>query len=404
MIRGLRTLRYAVIALILIVVVWKFGASNANMSVPSYLKTSKPAAAVDHANAGLESAKKPVKEENLPEVALINRENATFVTLARNDDLWSLVGSIRQVEDRFNHKYHYDWVFLNDDEFTDEFKQVTTVFVSGKTHYGKIPKEHWGYPQFIDKQKAADTREKMRQDGIIYGHSESYRHMCRFESGFFWRNPALDQFKYYWRVEPHIKLTCDVDEDPFKYMRENNKTYGFTISLYEYEPTIMTLWETVKGFMKEYPHLLHKNNAMKFISDNEGENYNLCHFWSNFEIGDLDFWRGEAYRTFFDYLDHAGGFFYERWGDAPVHSIAAALLLDKNQIHFFDQIGYWHVPFQSCPVNAGDRLKHRCICPDDDSMAPDQRNIFTFRGYSCTKRWYTMLDKQLPKGWMDHSN
>ena len=33
--------------------------------------------------------------------------------------------------------------------------------------------------------------------------------------------------------------------------------------------------------------------------------------WSNFEIGDLRFWRGEAYSKYFDHLDHAGGFYYE---------------------------------------------------------------------------------------------
>lgn len=33
--------------------------------------------------------------------------------------------------------------------------------------------------------------------------------------------------------------------------------------------------------------------------------------WSNFEIGDLDFWRGEAYSKFFEFLDSKGGFYYE---------------------------------------------------------------------------------------------
>ena len=41
----------------------------------------------------------------------------------------------------------------------------------------------------------------------------------------------------------------------------------------------------------------------------------LTHFptsvWSNFEIGDLDFWRGEAYSKFVDFLDSKGGFYYE---------------------------------------------------------------------------------------------
>ena len=54
--------------------------------------------------------------------------------------------------------------------------------------------------------------------------------------------------------------------------------------------------------------------------------YNLCHFWSNFEIGNLNFFRNESYETFFQYLDHTGGFYYERWGDAPVHTIGLKIL------------------------------------------------------------------------------
>jgi alpha 1,2-mannosyltransferase len=74
----------------------------------------------------------------------------------------------------------------------------------------------------------------------------------------------------------------------------------------------------------------------------------------------MDFWRGPAYSAFFQYLEATGGFYYEvymrfiydtriltcvqRWGDAPVHSIAAGIFLPRNQIHFFDEIGYEHPP------------------------------------------------------------
>jgi Glycolipid 2-alpha-mannosyltransferase len=33
--------------------------------------------------------------------------------------------------------------------------------------------------------------------------------------------------------------------------------------------------------------------------------------WSNFEIADMDFWRGPAYTDFFNFLDATGGFYYE---------------------------------------------------------------------------------------------
>lgn len=163
--------------------------------------------------------------------------------------------------------------------------------------------------------------------------------MCRFESGFFFLHELLQDYEYYWRVEPSIKLFCDIDYDVFKFMKEKNKKYGFTLSLYEYIETIPTLWESTKNFMKDHPEHIHKDNAMEFLSDDGGDTYNKCHFWSNFEVGNLDFWRSPAYRDFFNKLDQDGGFFYERWGDAPVHSIAAGLLLSKDELHFFNDIG-----------------------------------------------------------------
>ena len=33
--------------------------------------------------------------------------------------------------------------------------------------------------------------------------------------------------------------------------------------------------------------------------------------WSNFEIANMEFWRGEVYTKYFEYLDSKGGFYYE---------------------------------------------------------------------------------------------
>jgi len=46
-----------------------------------------------------------------------------MVMLARNSDLDNAVRSVRRTQDRFNDKFHYPWVFLNEEPFTDEFKQ-----------------------------------------------------------------------------------------------------------------------------------------------------------------------------------------------------------------------------------------------------------------------------------------
>lgn len=319
------------------------------------------------------------------------RMNATFVTLARNSDLWEIARSIRQVEDRFNRKFNYDWVFLNDKPFDDSFKKVTTALVSGKTHYGEIPKEHWSFPPHIDQDRARKVREDMAERKIIYGDSISYRHMCRFESGFFFQQPLMLNYEWYWRVEPSIELFCDINYDAFKFMADNKKKYSFVLSLYEYVETIPTLWDSVKKFMKNHPEHIAQGNSMAYLSDDGGDTYNHCHMWSNFEIGNLNWLRSKAYTDYFNTLDQDGGFFYERWGDAPVHSIAAGLLLKKEEIHFFNDIAYYHVPFTHCPTGEKTRLDLKCHC--------DPKNNFDWKGYSCTSRFFDINGIAKPEGY-----
>lgn len=87
--------------------------------------------------------------------------------------------------------------------------------------------------------------EEMEAKGILYGGSLSYRHMCRFNSGFFYRLDVMQKYDYYWRVEPcesqlslflnvDTEHYCDLYYDPFKFMRDNNKKYGWVMALYEF--------------------------------------------------------------------------------------------------------------------------------------------------------------------------
>ncbi|KAI0668151.1 nucleotide-diphospho-sugar transferase [Trametes maxima] len=290
------------------------------------------------------------------------RANAVMLMLARNSDLADAMVSVGELEERFNKRFGYPWVFLNEVPFTDEFKEKISALISGPVSFGLIPSEDWYQPSWIDEEKASANRAQMVAENVIYGGSVSYRNMCRFNSGFFYRHPLVRPYKWYWRVEPNVHFSCDVDYDPFVYMEDNDKLYGFTITLYEWPKTVATLWDAVKEFTEKNPQHLAPNNSMKYLSGDGGANYNMCHFWSNFEIANMELWRGEAYSKFFEHLESKGGFYYERWGDAPVHSIGAGLFARKDQIHFFDDIGYQHHPFQHCPRNAAVRRAKNCSC------------------------------------------
>lgn len=185
-------------------------------------------------------------------------------------------------------------------------------------------------------------------------------------------------------------------------LQENSLKYGFVITILELPNTIPSLWNATQTFVRENPKFIPEKNLMPFVTAPDGT-YNLCHFWSNFEIGDLNFFRSQAYQKYFDHLDRysvekclivmriiaeikikaykcmqgptlssavkvtdlpfpakeiavaafervllqvlvrnltsggpfacrKGGFYLERWGDAPVHSLAVAMLLNSSEV------------------------------------------------------------------------
>lgn len=65
-----------------------------------------------------------------------NRANAIIVILCRNADLADIRHTLAQFEKRFNAYYKYPYMFLNDADFTQEFRDLTKSMTSSKTFYG----------------------------------------------------------------------------------------------------------------------------------------------------------------------------------------------------------------------------------------------------------------------------
>ncbi|KAI8071392.1 nucleotide-diphospho-sugar transferase [Gongronella butleri] len=328
-----------------------------------------------------------------------DRVKACFVILARNQDAIKMKLAVRSLEDRFNHKFHYPYVFLNDEPFSEEFIKMAKDVISSKAEFGLIPLEGtpeaqnmtwWGYPPHIDLDKAREGREFMMKlpQPPAYAINEVYRHMCRFQSGFFFRHELLKKYDYYWRVEPHVEFTCDIDYDLFQFMSDNKIKYGFNIGLYENLYSVPSLWKETKKFLEKHPEMAKWDNdsMTKLVTNEDMESYSGCHFWSNFEIAALDVFRNDRYIEYFNHLDASGGFHYERWGDAPVHSIYTALTLKKHEIHFFADVGYVHRPIQHCPMMPW--YDPKCICDPDKSI--------DWSGGSCLLRYKDIKEDFMP--------
>lgn len=112
------------------------------------------------------------------------RANATLVMLARNSDVKGAVASVKSVQEQFNQHFNYPWVFLNDKDWSDDFvTRVKEVGGNATMTFDTIPAHMWGYPAWIDREQARGNMDVMEKQGIIYSGTESYHHMCRFQSG-----------------------------------------------------------------------------------------------------------------------------------------------------------------------------------------------------------------------------
>lgn len=289
------------------------------------------------------------------------RANATIVALVRNQELSAIRRTIRKFEKSFNSKYHYPYTFINDEPFSQRFKDKIALTTDAPINFVVIPRELWEKPKFIDETREQEAMDIMAKNNIAYAKKESYHNMCRFYLGNMYNVPELKEYKYYWRIEPGVDFFTNLDYDVFKYLQRTEKIYGFTVNLYDIEDTVATLWPETINFLNQGDNYkyVNPNGAHQWLLEDKQNpkkntvagGYSTCHFWSNFEIGDMDFFRSPAYSEWFRYLDSTGKFYYERWGDAPVHSVGLALFADKKDIHWFRDIGYEHDPYYNCPKN-----------------------------------------------------
>lgn len=328
------------------------------------------------------------------------KPRAAFVALVRERQLHGLLKTMRDLQTAFNDQpdNSYKYIFLSEKPFTDFFKNRINAFLQdwpspSIAEFGLVPKEDWDIPNHINMTKAKERWDRMGKTRIPYGGSKSYRQMCRFYSAPIYHHPLLKDLDYVWRIEPDTRHLCKfvshykkgsdgvmrwIERDPFRHMKETGKKYGFAIAMKEYVGTVRTLFVHVNKWRWSNPHFIPKENLRKFVSDDD-KGYNKCHFWTNFEIVDLSFPRSEAYQSFFNYLDREGGFFYERWGDAPVRSIAASLLLNKDEIWHVDYAGYYHAPYGTCPRVPDPGAQ--CACDPHTNYDYDASHV------SCKANW-----------------
>ena len=194
--------------------------------------------------------------------------NACIIVLLRNSDLSDFIKTIHKFEKNFNQKHNYPYVLMNNEQFTDEFRNEIIKHTKSKIEFALIPRPHWSVPSWIDKEKFSQSLKQLHK------WPSEYRQMCRFFSGFFFRHELTLKYDFFMRLDSHVHFPCEFAEDPFEKLIRENKKYGFILTNDEALFTIPTLWDSV---MKWNANGTKPNSSIvKFIKDS------MCIFYNNF--------------------------------------------------------------------------------------------------------------------------
>ncbi|KAI1420329.1 glycolipid 2-alpha-mannosyltransferase-domain-containing protein [Xylaria sp. FL1777] len=350
---------------------------------------------------------------------LETRPKAAFIALVRNSEVEEMVYSMVQLEARFNSRltHRYDWVFFNDEEFSEEFMSAVRNVTNSQCYFEIIPEEHWSIPSWIDTTRFDVGRQFMGSIGVGKAWLQSYHHMCRWNAGLFALERRLALYEFFWRVEPGVDFSCNINYDVFRFMRDNNMAYGFNMAILDDARSFPSLWDRTKTFIKNNKHMVHDDADYDWLlqdtlrgdgrspasqqSSEDDDNdefdrleYNNCQFYSNFEVGSLAFFRSEEHRAYFEHLDRTGGFYYERFGDAPIHTLSVSLFLPKSRIWYFRDIGYAHGLCEQCPPH-----QFRLATDSEAQQQPHARALFVNATLSDKhRRWEVMSQDVIRQG------
>lgn len=159
-----------------------------------------------------------------------------------------------------------------------------------------------------------------------------YRHMCHFFANDIFLRPELEKYQYVLRLDVDSSILSPLKFNVFDEMRTRGYRYGYRAILKDKRCFSKDLWPTAKAYF------LKSESAVRPFSQIPEP----CVYYTNFEIYEMAWFRGEAWQSFFKAVDQAKGIWKYRWGDHAIRFIGVKALLPEEKIWCAKQIHYFH--------------------------------------------------------------
>jgi hypothetical protein len=116
-------------------------------------------------------------------------------------------------------------------------------------------------------------------------------------------------------------------------MSKNNYNYGYIEKDVQIDnpKVIENLWKFTTAYC------LDKQVFVNPAQIPEGKMY-----YTNFEIGNIEWFKNSEYMNYFNEIDKSGGIYIHRWGDAPIKYLGVNMFMPPQSIFGFKDINYVH--------------------------------------------------------------
>lgn len=104
------------------------------------------------------------------------------------------MSSVSQLEETFNSRYHYDWVFFSTHPFSEDFRRLTSNATNATCVYEVISDELWSVPRGASDSTLQSVDEQETHEMVVR----------RWKSGRFARESRLKSYDWFWTIEPGV--------------------------------------------------------------------------------------------------------------------------------------------------------------------------------------------------------
>jgi len=225
--------------------------------------------------------------------------------------------------------------------------------ILGNDYQWKVTTFDVEFPKVI----ADDPAWKDKMNPCAQAVSTSYKHMNQFFTMAMYEHEAMQDFRYYMRVDADFQFERTIKEDPFCMMKMSGRKFTWQTRKKVFDGFCSEgLWEWFHKYQED--HGLTPQDPSFFRESGAMVNY-----VGYVGMGDLDFFRSEQVHKLAEALNEDGRIYLNRWSDQTYYPLLLGLFENHSAV---GEVGFdW----------PGDTWCHKCPIPVGKKFNPETGSL-----------------------------